>query len=263
MSEIDFGRHSDDYATHRPCFPPSFYDRLAAIRTLDGLDVLDLGTGPGFIALELARRGSRTIGLDIAENQIATARLVVSAVGLEDRCAFAVGRAEDAGFPDRSFDLIVAGQCWWWFQQPVTMENVQRMLRPDGMLVVATFNFLPLLDPVAGATEALILKHNPDFQYAGDDGIYTRYLHQLTEGHRFELVEQFCYDHMQPFTHEAWCGRMRTHNAIGSGGLPPDGVEAFDRDLTALLARDFPDQPLRIRHRVYAVIVRQPEGRRE
>jgi ubiquinone/menaquinone biosynthesis C-methylase UbiE len=260
--DIDFGRHSDDYITHRPGFPDSFYDRLEAIRPLRDLKALDLGTGPGTVALELARSGAIVIGVDTAGNQIAAARRRAVETGLDDRATFLVGRAEDIEAPDESFDLIIAGQSWWWFQQPRMMDNSHRMLRRGGLLVVASFTYLALVDPVAKATEALILKYNPRWPHAGDDGIYVRYLHQLTEAHRFDLVEQFCYDHDQPFTHEAWRGRMRACHAVGSGGLPPAGVEAFDRDLAAMLARDFPDEPLMVKHRIYAVVVRRPEEER-
>jgi hypothetical protein len=45
MAEIDFGSHSDDYATYRPGSPASFYEHIDAIpligdsRALDGKDV--------------------------------------------------------------------------------------------------------------------------------------------------------------------------------------------------------------------------------
>ena len=259
MIEIDFGRHSDDYVTHRPGFPASFYDRLEAIRPLAGRKVLDLGTGPGTVALELARRGARVIGIDPAANQINAAHRCAEKSGLSHLATFRVARAEDFEAPDESLDLVIAGQSWWWFQQPQTMERIRRMLRPGGLLIVASFNYLPLIDPVAKATEALVLQYNPHWPHAGDDGVYVRYLHQLTEANRFQFVEQFCYDHDQPFTHESWRGRVRTCHAVGSGGLTAEQVESFDRELAALLKRRFPQEPLMVKHRIYAVIVCRPE----
>jgi len=259
MIEMDFGRHSDDYVMHRPGFPDSFYDRLEAIRPLAGVEALDLGTGPGTVALELARRGAKVIGIDPAPNQIDAARRRAAEGGLDHLATFRVARAEDFHAPDQSLDLIIAGQSWWWFQQPRTMETIRRLLRGDGLLVVASFNYLPLVDPVAKATEALVLQYNPHWPHAGDDGIHVRYLHQLTEANRFELVEQFCYDHDQPFTHDSWRGRVRTCHAVGSGGLSPAQVESFDRELAALLKTRFPREPLMVKHRIYAVIVRRPQ----
>ena len=71
---VDFGRHSEDYGRYRPGFPTSFFDRLEALRPFSDTQALDLGTGPGVVALELARRGARVVGVDVAPNQLKVAR---------------------------------------------------------------------------------------------------------------------------------------------------------------------------------------------
>ena len=95
MSKVDFGRQSDDYGEHRPGFPCSFYDRLERIAPLAKSCGVDLGTGPGIIALEMAKRGAKVTGLDISENQIRVATECASRAGLADTCSFKVGVAED------------------------------------------------------------------------------------------------------------------------------------------------------------------------
>ena len=62
-SGADFYRH----AVHGPAL-------LAACEPLRGLAVLDLGCGQGFFSRELARRGARVVGIDIAEQLLAYAR---------------------------------------------------------------------------------------------------------------------------------------------------------------------------------------------
>jgi hypothetical protein len=59
----------------------------------------------------------------------------------------------------------------------------------------------------------------------GFDGLYPQQVDQLVVGAGFELVEQFCYDHLQPFSHRAWVGRMRTCNGVGSGKLSEEQVK--------------------------------------
>ena len=92
---------------------------------------------------------------------------------------------------------------------------------------------------------------------AGHSGLYPRHIDTLILG-GFELVEQFCYDHDRLFTHEGWRGRIRTCNGVGSGQLSEERVAEFDRSLAALLRQEFPDEPLPVRHRVWATIVRRP-----
>jgi ubiquinone/menaquinone biosynthesis C-methylase UbiE len=74
---------------------------------------------------------------------------------------FRVGRAEITGLPDRSADVVSAGQCWHWFDRPRAAVEVARVLRPDGSVVIAHFDWIPLPDNVAQVTEALIASYSP------------------------------------------------------------------------------------------------------
>lgn len=254
--EIDFGRRSEDYAAHRPGFPASFYRRLDALHRLAGSRALDLATGPGTVALELAARGSRVVGIDVAPEQVAAARRAAGERGLADRARFAVGRAEETGLGATSFDLVTAGQSWHWFDGEKAMAEARRVLRPGRTLAIAFYSYLAEHSPVARRTEELILEFNPGWEMSGWDGMFPELVDETIRG-GFDLVEQFCYDHDEPFSHARWRGRIRTCNGVGSGGLSPAEVERFDEALGRLLESEFPE-PLAIPHRVWGVVGRKP-----
>ena len=80
---IDWGKTSKDYALSRPGPPSSFYRRLADLGVgLPGQHILDLGTGTGVLARQFGRQGARVAGVDIAQNQIRTARRLAEEDGL-------------------------------------------------------------------------------------------------------------------------------------------------------------------------------------
>lgn len=253
---VDFGRHSDDYAVHRPGFPDFFYDRLEAICPLDGVTALDVGTGPGIVALELAKRGARVTGIDISPEQIEAARGRAAAADLTASCEFRVAPVEQTAAASESVDLVTAGQCWTWFDHDRALSEVERVLVPGGFLVVAHYCYLAHASPVAARTEELILQHNPGWTFAGMLGLYPSHVDAM-QTDRLRLVEQFCRDHDRAFTHTGWRGRIRTCNGVGSGALTPEQVAGFDAELAALLEREFPEQPLPVAHRVWATIVRK------
>lgn len=254
MNNIDFGRHSEDYAAYRPGFPVSFYRRIDAITGIDGTRSLDLATGPGTIALDLAERGSNVVGIDISADQVATATRISKERKLDRRTQFAVAQAEDTGLEASSFDLATAGQCWHWFDGDAVFSEMRRVLRPDGMLVIAYYSYLAQHSAVARDTEDLILKFNPSWTMAGSDGMHPERVDELIRA-GFRLVEQFCYDHDETFNHTRWRGRMRTCNGVGSGGLPPSEVLRFDDALKRLLSRRYAD-PVVVAHRVWCVVAR-------
>lgn len=256
MSPIDFGRHTDDYVAHRPGFPASFYRRLDAIVPIAGSRSLDLATGPGTIALELATRGGSVVGIDVSSEQIATASRLAHERNLEGRVSFRVGSAESTGLESGSFDRVTAGQCWHWFDRKAAMAEVLRVLRSGGVLAIAQYCYLPEHSPVAHDTEELVLRFNPSWSMAGWPGIFPEHIDQVIRG-GFALVEQFCYDEVEEFSHARWRGRIRTCNGVGSGGLSPPVVERFDQALAQLLSEKYPD-PVGVAHRVWCVVAKKP-----
>ncbi len=256
MSDVDFGRRSEDYAEYRPGFPVSFYRRIDAISPIRESRSLDLATGTGTIALELAALGSSAVGIDISPQQVAAAARLAKQRDLEDKVHFRVANAEDTGLDAGSFDLVTAGQCWHWFDSVAAMAETQRVLRSGGVLAIVHNSYLAEHVPVARETEDLILQFNPSWSMAGWSGIFPELIDGVIHG-GFSLVEQFCYQYMEEFSHARWRGRMRTSNGVGSGGLAPSEVQRFDDALSRLLGRKYPD-PMLVEHRVWCVVARKP-----
>lgn len=254
-THTDFGLRSRDYAEQRPGFPDSFYDRIACFRPLTGARVLDLGTGPGVVALPLAERGAIVIGTDISENQIAAARELAAARGLADRCTFEVEPAERSRFESGRFDLITAGQCWHWFDHARALAECTRLLAPGGLLVIAHYCYLPQHSQVVRDSESLVLELNPSWKLANFNGLFPSLVDAVVTD-AMKLCEQFAYDHDRAMTQAAWRARMRTCNGVGSGGMDPATVDRFDRELADLLAAKYPE-PLVIPHRVHCVVAQK------
>ena len=138
--EFDWGRVSAEYAKYRDIYPPEFYDRILA-RSLcrKGQSCLDIGTGTGVLPRNLYRYGAAWTATDISENQIAQARKLSEGMQIE---YYAIA-TEDLCFPDASFDVITACQCFWYFDHGRVMPNLFRMLKPNGRLLVLYMAWLP------------------------------------------------------------------------------------------------------------------------
>ncbi len=251
----EFGRAAEDYRRHRAGFPESLFDRLRDLGIgLAGQALLDVGTGTGTLALGFARRGCRVIALDPDRSMLAGARELAREQGLTLELREA--RAEATGLAPASVDVVTAGQCWHWFERAAAARELARVLRPDGRLAIAHFDWLPLPGNVVAATEALIESHNPAWRLGGGLGVHPRWLRDLGEA-GYRSIESFSYDVEVPYTHEGWRGRIRASAGVGAS-LSPTEVEAFDRELGRLLAERFPEEPLAVPHRVFAVTATAP-----
>ncbi|EOD68290.1 class I SAM-dependent methyltransferase, partial [Amycolatopsis vancoresmycina] len=93
--------------------------------------------GPGFFAVELAKRGYRVTGLDISHTMVDIAR--ENGAGLE--IDFFQGDITQAPFDAESFDFVVCQAAFKNFRQPVTALNeMHRVLRPGGYAVIHDLN---------------------------------------------------------------------------------------------------------------------------
>ncbi len=247
---IDFGKTAGDYGRYRAGFPDEFFGRLIERGIVAaGCGVLDLGSGTGTLARGLALRGCRATGLDPSTNLLAEARRIDAEAGAVTR--YIEGRAEELPFADSSFDVVTAGQCWHWFDRPRAAAEAHRVLRRGGRIVIAHFDWIPLPHNVVDATERLIIKHNPKWRMAGGSGIHPSALADVALA-GFTGIESFSFDVGMPYTHAAWRGRIRASAGIAAS-LAPEKVARFDEELARLLAGEYPDDPLSVPHRVWAV----------
>lgn len=220
---------------------------------MPGQKIVDLGTGTGTVALALASRGASVTGVDVSADQLNEARAAAAEQNAD--VSFIEAPAEETGLEEGEFDVVFAGQCWHWFDREGAAEEARRLLKPDGIIVVAHFDWLPLPGNVVEVTEALIVKANPLWSMGGGNGIYPTWFHDLSVG-GFAGLESFSFDVIVPYSHEDWLGRIRASAGVGAT-LSADAVRRFSRRLAGTLQVKYPVEPLGIPHRVWVLVGRR------
>jgi SAM-dependent methyltransferase len=247
---IDFGRTAADYARHRAGFPDAFFERLLQDEVRAGDRVLDLGSGTGTVARGLALRGCEVTALDPSAELLAQARELDQRAGVSIHQV--VSRVEDAHFLPDSFEVVIAGQCWHWFERPEAARRARQWLIPGGKLVIAHFDWLPLAGNMVEDTESLIEAWNPGWKMGGGSGLYPAWLKDVREA-GFTGLRTFSFDLDVPYNHEDWRGRIRASAGVGAS-LDAEAVQRFDAELATLLAERHARQPMQVPHRVWAMI---------
>ncbi|MDO4174618.1 MAG: methyltransferase domain-containing protein [Eubacteriales bacterium] len=232
---FDWGKTSLDYAKFRDIYPAEFYQKILDRKLcLAGQTALDIGTGTGVIPRYMDRYGAKWTATDISENQIAQAKVLSRGMGID----YITAATEDIHFPDGSFDVITACQCFWYFDHETVMPNLYRMLKPGGSILVLYMAWLPFEDRIAGASEQLVLQYNPKWNGAGET------MHPIDipacYNEMFQLVYHEEYPLNVPFTRESWHGRMKACRGIGAS-LPDETIARWEREHRQLLQRIAPD----------------------
>ncbi len=114
-------------------------DLAEAVEGMLAPEVLEIGPGPGGLAVELARRhaGVRLTGVDIDPAMVERAALRARREGLEDRLVFQVGDVAALPFPAVSFDLVTSSfSVHHWPDAAAGFAEIRRVLRPGGRAIV-------------------------------------------------------------------------------------------------------------------------------
>jgi len=111
-----------------------------SLRASAGESILDLGSGPGFLACELADEvgaSGRIVGLDISGDMNSIASQRVAACGLGDRVEIVEGDATALAFGNATFDAAVSMQVMEYLAEPdAALGQLARVLRPGGRVVI-------------------------------------------------------------------------------------------------------------------------------
>ena len=96
-----------------------------------GAAVLEVAPGPGFLSIELAKRGLQVRAVDISKTFVEIAQKNAAAEGVTAR--FAVGNAAALPVEDAAVDFVVCRAAFKNFTEPVkAMSEMRRVLRPGG-----------------------------------------------------------------------------------------------------------------------------------
>jgi ubiquinone/menaquinone biosynthesis C-methylase UbiE len=112
----------------------SYYRGLAqeVVGFLQAGRILDLGTGPGYLPIEIVKRSPEltVVGIDLSRSLIKMARRNAVSAGVARRLHFEVGDASRLRFPDASFDMVLSTGMLHMLKDPVAvLRECNRVLK--------------------------------------------------------------------------------------------------------------------------------------
>jgi ubiquinone/menaquinone biosynthesis C-methylase UbiE len=123
-----------------------------------GESALDVGTGTGHFACDLAARGLRVTGYDSSEAMLQVARAKGPGVRWQR------GEVESLPFADGSFDLVLSVTTLEFVRdRDLALAEMYRVTAPGGRMVVAVLN---ALSPWGQARKREAAQHDTPFRYA-------------------------------------------------------------------------------------------------
>jgi SAM-dependent methyltransferase len=123
---------TDAYVRFRVPYPPDLLAHLRRCARISGAGrLLDLGCGPGRVALPLAPFFREVWAVDREPEMLAAGRAEAARRGVAN-VRWMLGRAEDVEVPTGSMELVTMGEAFHRFDQPVVLRQVVAWLQSAG-----------------------------------------------------------------------------------------------------------------------------------
>ncbi len=180
-----YGAVAEAYADYRPGYPDE------AVRWLVGTSpgrLLELGSGTGKLSAGLCAIGHDVIASDPLVDMLKQLRRAAPAARP------VIARAERIPIPSSSVDVVVAAQCFHWFDQERALPEIARALRPGGVLAL-TWNEGDFKVPWVARVMALIGL----VPFDGGDPVEGSELFTTSEHRVFRHWQQFHRDSLMGF----------------------------------------------------------------
>jgi SAM-dependent methyltransferase len=199
--------------------------------------VLDVGSGPGYVAAACAVRGAEVVGVDVAAEMVSLARR------LQPELEFRQGDAEQLPFAEGSFDAVLGNFLVLHVGRPDRVAaELARVLASDGRLALTTWDIPErarllgvLVDAVAevGALPTADVPAGPPIFRFADESEFARLL--ASAGLGDVDVQTVAFTYRSASSDELWNGLIR--GTVRTRALvlaQPEGVQAqiraaFDR----------------------------------
>jgi SAM-dependent methyltransferase len=130
-----FASTAELYEQFRPPYPAEFFRAVAERLQLSKQHgLIDLGTGPGLLAIGFAPYVGHVTAVDPEPAMLAVARRAIARAG--HAVLLIEGRAEDLPADIGSFDVVTIGRALHWMDRRGLGPMFERLVKPEGVIVV-------------------------------------------------------------------------------------------------------------------------------
>jgi SAM-dependent methyltransferase len=202
------------YVRYRPGYPDEVVGTLAAHAGLRPASVVaDVGAGTGISTALFLRHGCRVYAV---EPNDAMRALACAQLGGEPRFHSIRGTAEETTLPERSVDVVVAGQAFHWFDQVRARREFGRILTPQGWVALMWNDRRADADGFARAYESLLRAYGVDYEQVHHRNVTAERL-RIFFGGEFDT---WSFPNEQRFDFDGVRGRLLSSSYAPAAGQP-------------------------------------------
>jgi ubiquinone/menaquinone biosynthesis C-methylase UbiE len=225
-----FGDGAELYERSRPSYPDEAVAHMVdRLRIRSGARVCDLGAGTGKFTRLVVGTGAVVVAVEPIPGMQTVLRRQLPMVPVVG------GVAEALPLRDSSLDAVVVAQAFHWFDAPIALAEVARVLRPGGSLGLV-WNEWDLAVPWLGRIHRIVADASSTPEWRRAIRSHDWMLEVIVGAGRFEDVERATFRNSQTLTPDGVVERVASTSHIRAA---PEGERAHTLDaVRAVLADD-------------------------
>lgn len=225
------------YEHLRPPYPREFFRTVThKVGLTKESSLIDLGTGPGLLALGFGPYVGRVVGVDPEPAMLDAARLAASGAGRH--LMLIEGKAETLPLDIGRFDIVTIGRALHWMDREATLARLDELVACDGtILICASFSVTDGRNPWLDDYNEIRRRWSPAklWEEAGKGTRTHRDLPAFFHGSAFAPTELVAVETSHTVSMQDLAQRTLTYSSSSPEALG-DNVEAMLRDVESHLA---------------------------
>jgi SAM-dependent methyltransferase len=224
-----FEKFADNYSRFRPGYPDDLVSSLISSFDISRSSlVLDLACGAGKLGRSIAAHSQASIiGLDHS-------LILLQTNSMSGRIN---AEAETLPLASGSFDAVVVGQAFHWFDFPCALAEISRVFKPGGGFAIVWYHRRRPLDGYRLKMDELIHRLNPDYKIVFMDYDWPAI---IAEHGGFARAESFETEWVLEYSIADYLKLQQSKSYIGDA-LTPDLLAEFNHEYEKILKADCPD----------------------
>ena len=216
-----FSDRVENYIKYRPAYPKEVINFLKNNIALNSEHIIaDIGSGTGISSINFLENKNKVIGIEPNDNMRSASEKLLM---VYPNFTAVKASAENTTLPDKSIDIILAGQAFHWFDVENAKKEFKRILKDDGC-VVLIWNEKDFSKELMAEYEHILLKYGTDYAEVKHNNIDTHILKSFFDKGYHETD----FNNEQIFDFAGLKGRL-----LSSSYIPVDNSQMID-DLKVL-----------------------------
>ncbi|WP_051319858.1 MULTISPECIES: class I SAM-dependent methyltransferase [Planktothrix] len=226
------------YARHRTKYPSSLFEKLDQLFKLNGRGrLLDLGCGPGIIAIPMSDRFEEVVAIDPDPEMVKVCQQEAQSCGIHNILSLQK-KAEDIDTTWGQFKLATIGRAFHWMDREAVLQRSYDRLSTDGGIAIISTDEDPWRSdlPLEKATIKVVKKWLGESRKTGTQGLPDIPHEDLVERSSFPDYAVYKLKFEQLWTIPNYIGYLYS-TAFCLQSFLQNNIENFERELTETLLK--------------------------